>query len=184
MSRKLTELASSTLVCLNNLNEYYVFLFGIMGAIQYHVSCILIELRGIRVNFHVGCSPTRFQIIIGWGCSHVFKNKLPSNHNLAVHQNVEGCGHGVARLPCTESKPTSVGHRRFKRPVQEEKGDLTLRRRLVRWPIFERWEQLVDTYEPNPTILPLQLGRFVLVTLESSGQATHLDPDRNHSLLS
>ena len=36
------------------------------------------RVNGPYSEFHVGCSPTRFHIIVDWRCSHVDKHKSPT----------------------------------------------------------------------------------------------------------
>ena len=108
----------------------------------------------LKVGFHVGCLPTKLQIIMGWRCLPAVNNK-PSNHITAVYQKRGVQWTWAVGLPCTQYRifnPASAGHRKDKDPSNSQENQTSVQNSILgnrekevfRWdPNLRRWDQLV-----------------------------------------
>ena len=134
----------------------YVF---IMSCNQRSTSINLIykehpKMWALRVSSNVGHSPTRFQIIMDWRCSHVDKYKPPINHIMVTYQNVEGCDHGLLdfhaptkslfnlQMPVTEGLKT--GFKKKRRRLVDESGFKKMR--VASWGTCTLPHQIPSTF--------------------------------------
>ena len=132
-----------------------------MSSINYEESGYNLDLDLLRVSSHVGRSPTRFQIMMGWRCSHVNKHKPPTNHIMVACQNVGGCGHGPQdfhtptkaffNLQAPVVKGLKTGYRRG--------GGFNLEEEVSRWSRFEKMIVASSHIRTLPNHIPFAFGR-------------------------
>ena len=81
--------------------------------------CLLLKLINTKGEFP--CMPFAHQILDSRGrrCSHVFKHKMPSNHILAICQNVEGHHKAISLLK--QSKDICANNHYFIRVLLSKK---------------------------------------------------------------
>jgi hypothetical protein len=114
----------------------------------------LLELQmATKSDFHIGCSSSRFQIIVGWRYSHVDKHKLPTNHILKGH------GNGLLDFHA----PIEVFFNLQVHVTKVSKAGFRRRRRLVGGHGFEKTRVCSWHTQTYPTKLHLHLGGFVLI---------------------
>ena len=121
----------------------------------------------VRASFHVGHSFNKFQVIVGWRCSHVHKHKLPTKRIMLAYQNVEGGGHEPLDFHAPTKTPlkcTRASHRRIKGWFQEE---------VSRWAKIWEDERSQLAHTPLDSIF-FWVGRS-LFPLESGGCAAYME---------
>ena len=138
-------------------------------------------------EFHVGPLPTRFLRILGRRCSHVVKPKPPSNHMLAVCQNVEGRRHSPwdFHAPTKESwaykcqSPHDLDMLKSQENQwQSTTPSLVTGRKLVGMPRFEKMG-VVSLAHTNATPLDSFYiwPSFFVFALEFGGRVAYIETD-------
>ena len=113
------------------------------------------------------CRPLAHQNLddsgFGGVCIYVDKHKPPTNHVLVACQDVEGRGHVPldfhAFIEASKKKLTSANHQKIEDQLQEKEEVITLWRRLVSGPKFEKLRVSSWHIRTLPHQIPSTSGR-------------------------